>query len=297
MRIRMICMAIAVFVFFLVAVTAAAEDSCDELIAEAEQLWSVNKFEESDKRLDKVIETCPELAEPYWRKGRNILIKLEGIPRDQKPAKKELIMLYSEIETLADKCIEIDENDGHCYFWKGIGMGRRATTQGVLKMLFMAEDVENTWLKASDLGLTYQSEDGTVEAKCLNYYALGMFYRLVPEWLCLFPLKQIVGTCGDKKKSVEYQRKAVACMQNGIGMYKELAVSLLCYGQKYKKPEDVEEAKKILKNLQSMPEKMQFDRIDKEHARMLLADSSLACGYSRDKQQELSEEAYEKAKK
>ena len=35
-------------------------------------------------------------------------------------------------------------------------------------------------------------------------------------------------------------------------------------------------------------------RGDKEHARMLLEDPSLACGYQRDTQQELSQEAYEK---
>jgi hypothetical protein len=43
-----------------------------------------------------------------------------------------------------------------------------------------------------------------------------------------------------------------------------------------------------------LPEIKTYDKIDKAHARMLLEDPSLACGYQRDTQQELSEEAYEK---
>jgi hypothetical protein len=275
----------------------ADEKTCDELIVESEQLWDELKFDESDKRLDEVIKICPELAEAYWRRGRNIYDRLESLPRDQKPEKDELIRQYRELESYADKCIERDENDAQCWLWKGVGIGRRGTTQGVLKSLFMASDVENAWLKAEELGLTYSSKGDRKIAKCGNLYALGMFYRVVPEWLCFFPFKQIVGTCGDMEKSVAYQRKAVACRSAAIEYNKELAVSLLCHGQKYDKPEEIEEAKKLLIALQSLPELMPADKIDKEHARMLLADISIACGYQRDKQQEQSQEAYDKQEK
>ena len=71
-------------------------------------------------------------------------------------------------------------------------------------------------------------------------------------------------------------------------------MSLLCHGQEYNRPEEIEEAKRILKELQSFPELKPTCKIDKDHAKMLLEDPSLACGYQRDTQQELSEEAYEK---
>ncbi len=296
MKIRVILLWLSIGLLFTVSIAMADEKSCDELIAESEKLWADNQFDESDKRLDEVMKSCPKLAEPYWRKGRNIYERLESFDRDQKPEKKELIRLYMEVETFADKCTELDKKDGHCWLWKGVGIGRRGTTQGVLKSLFMASDVEDAWVKADSLGLTYRSEDGTSNAKCGVSYALGMFYRVVPEWLCHFPLKQIVGTCGDLKKSIEYQRSAIACDPNAIDINKELAVSLLCHGQKYNQPEEIEEAKKILVDLQSLPETRVFDKIDKEHARMLLADISLACGYQRDKQQEQSKEAYDNDK-
>jgi len=293
MKIRLIFLWILVGLLFSVSIAMADKKSCAELIAESEKLWADDKFDESDKRLDEAIESCPKMAEPFWRKGRNIYDRLESLPREQKPEKKELIRQYQEVETLADKCIELDEKDAQCRMWKGVGIGRRGTTQGVLKSLFMASDVEDTWIKAESLGLTYRSEDGTSISKCGNSYALGMFYRVVPEWLCHFPLKQIVGTCGDMKKSVEYQRKAFACQPDDIQINKELAVSLLCSGQKNDKPEEIEEAKKLLIALQSLPEIRAFDKIDKGHAKMLLADISIACGYQRDKQQEQSKEAYD----
>ncbi len=297
MKIGLMFLFLLMGLLFMVSIAMADEKSCDELIAEAEKLWVARHFDESDKVLDKILEICPKRVEAYWRKARNIYDRFEVLPRNQKPEKKVLIQQYKELESLTDKCIEIDESDAHCWMWKGVGIGRRGTTEGILQSLFMASDVENAWLKADSLGLTYRSEDGTTNFQCSNNYALGMFYRVIPEWLCHFPLKQIVGTCGDLKKSVEWQRKTVACLPVIIAFHKELAVSLLCHGQKYDQPEEIEEGKKILMALQSLPGNSSIDRIDKEHAKMLLADISLACGYQRDKQQEQDKEAYNKQKK
>jgi hypothetical protein len=296
MKIGMIFFWIAACVLLNLSIATANEESCNELIAEAEELWADQKFDESDKKLDRVMKVCPKLSEPCWRKGRNIFDRLESIPRDRKPEKKELVSQYREVEALADRCIEIDERDGHCWLWKVAGMGRRGTTQGVLKSLFMVSDIEKALLKAESLGLTYRSKDGLYDLRCGNYYALGIFYRSVPEWLCHFPLKQMVGTCGDKAKSITYQRKAHECQPKNIAINKELATSLLCHGQEYDDPGEIEEAKNLLKALQSLPDVRPFDKIDKLHARMLLADPSLACGYQRDKQQEVSEEAYARVK-
>jgi hypothetical protein len=289
-----IILGFAASVLLTVSIGNASEKSCDKLIEEAEKMWLEAKFDESDERLEEVIKQCPNLAEPYWRKGRNIYDRIETMPRDKKPGKDILVERYLALEALARKCLELDENDGNCWLWKGAGLARRATTQGVLKSLWMGSEVEETWLKAVSLKPQYRAENGTANTLGDTCYALGMYYRVVPQWLCYFPLKQIIGTCGDKEKSVEYQRKAVAREPKRIEYLKELGVSLLCHGQEYDKPEEIEEAKKILKDMQSLPEIKPYDYIDKAHARMLLEDPSLSCGYQRDTQQEVSKEAYEK---
>jgi tetratricopeptide (TPR) repeat protein len=259
-------------------------------------MWLENKYDESDKLLDKVMNICPDRAEPYWRTARNEYDRIEAIPRDKKPDKNILMKRYQALEALADKGIELDENNGACWMWKGVGIGRYGTTRGILRSLFLAEDVESAWLKAESLKHPYRAEDGTGNAEGDNYHALGMFYRLVPEWLCYIPFKWLIGACGDKEKSIEYQRKAVALEPTRMEYLRGLAVSLLCHGQSYDKPEEIEEAKKIIRKMQSLPEIKPYDKIDKEHAMMLLEEPSLACGYQRDAQQEVSEEAYDKNK-
>jgi tetratricopeptide (TPR) repeat protein len=276
------------------SIGSANEKSCDELLQDSERLLMEHKDRESDQVLDKVMEICPNLAELYWRKARNIYVRLESVPRDQKPDKETLVEFYVEIEALADRCIELDENDGSCWLWKGIALGRRATTEGVLSSFWIGDRVEKAWLRAIELKPTYRMENGLDNALGNCYHALGMYYRTVPEWLCYFPLKQIVGTCGDKQKSIEYQRKAVALEPKRIEYLRGLAVSLLCHGQTYEKPEEIEEAKKIMKEILALPEGKPSEKIDKEHVKMLLGEPSLACGYQRDAQQETDREAYDK---
>lgn len=286
---------IGVFITCL-ATVSSADKTCDQLVEESESLRNNNDFDKSDQVLDRAIKICPERAELYWRKGRNEFDRLENIPKAQRPGKDELIERYSAVERLGEKCMALDPEDGNCVLWKGIGMGRRGTTQGVIYSLAEASQFEDFFLKAESLKPQYRSVDGSSNALADIYTVLGMYYRIIPEWLCYFPLKQLVGTCGDLAKSVEYQRKAAAREPLRIEYQKELAISLLCHGLEHDAPAEVEEGKKILKSLQSMSVIKPSDNVDKAHAKDLLADPSIACGYSRDEQQSRSKEVYEEGK-
>ncbi len=293
-------LALIACLFLWVPIAQAGDEpcaGCAEMIQQAEALWMENKFDESDKFLNEAIQKCPQCSEGYWRKARNIYERIETIPRDQKPPKDELVKRYRVMEAFSKKGYEINDKCAQCYLFYGAALGRIGTTQGLLKSLFLADDVEQAWLKAVSLKPTYRSANGANHTVADTYYALGMFYRLVPEWLCYFPLKQLIGTCGDKEKSIEYEKKAVELEPSRVEFHKELGISLICHGQKYDRPKEVEEGKKILKGLQSLPERKPFDRIDKQHALTIIDDPSLACGYQRDAQQELDKEAYEKQKK
>jgi hypothetical protein len=272
---------------------AAAQDkSCDDLMKDAEAAWVKNDYDGSDKILEQAKKTCPDKAEIYWRIARDDYDRIEDIPRDKKPSKDDLIKRYRAIESLADKCAQLDPKDGNCLQWKGIGMGRRGTTQGILNSLGEAKDLEKTFLAGEKLNPQYKSANGAADSMGDIDNALGQLYRVLPEWLCTIGIKQIVGVCGDLNKSVEYQRKAVARQPKRIEYAKELGVSLMCRGEKKSQPADTEEGKKILNDLQSYPELKKTDAIDKQHAKDVIANPKLACGYSRDAQQEQSQDAY-----
>jgi hypothetical protein len=270
----------------------AQDKSCDDLMKDAESAWVKQNYDGSDKILEQAKKSCPNRAEVYWRQARNEYDRIEEIPRDKKPKKDELIKRYRGIEALADKCSQLDAKDGSCLQWKGIGMGRRGTTQGILNSLGEAKDLEKTFLAAEKLAPQYKSDNGAANALGDIYNALGQLYRVLPEWLCTIGIKQIVGVCGSLDKSVDYNKKAVAREPKRIEYQKELGIALTCRGTQKKKPDDVEAGKKILTDLQSLPEVKKTDAIDKQHAKDVIANPKIACGYSRDAQQEQSQDAY-----
>jgi tetratricopeptide (TPR) repeat protein len=268
------------------------QKSFEARMNEAERLWYQDDYPGSNRVLDQAIRLYPKQTEPYWRKARNLFDQVEIIPRDQKPAKEELLKTYREVEALGQKCMDLDPKDGNCPFWKAVGMGRRASTQGILNTLSELREFEALINKSLELHPPYRAEGGKASPIADAYAILGQFYRLLPDWQIL---AWIFGTKGDLDQSLAMLRKAVALEPQRIEHVKELGISLLCRGQKRDRPQDIEEGKKLLQSLETMPVIKPSDQIDREHARMLLQDPSLACGYSRDAQQEQSREAFEKS--
>ena len=272
----------------------AAPPECQDLINSSEKLWMGCKYDDSDKAIDQALAKCPKLGELYWRKARNLYDRVESLPRDKRPDKQASINIYNQIISLSEKCISLSPNDGLCYHWKGVGLGRRGSTKGVLNSLGDLRELENTYEKAESLHPTYRAENGVGDAMGDIYTARGQIYRVVPDW---FILKTLFGARGDIAKSVDYQRKAVKQVPQRIEYNKELGVSLICYGQKEKDPKAIAEGKEYLKKIANLPVLKESDKVDKEHALQLLKDPDLACGYSRDAQQVQSKEEFEKNQK
>jgi len=272
----------------------ASGSDCASLMASSEKSWLAGNYDQSDRFLKQAEALCPGLAEIYWREARNIYDRSEALPRDKRPGKQESIKLYNQIISLADKCISLSANDGLCWHWKGVGIGRRGSTKGVLYSLPDLRQLEAVMNKAEALKPSYRSENGSANGMGDIYDAHGMLYRIVPDW---FLLKTLFGARGDMVKSVDYQRKAVALEPQRIEYNKELGVSLICYGSKKNDPQAVEEGRAYLKKIEALPVIKSSDRVDKDHARILLENPDLACGYSRDAQQVQSKEEFEKIPK
>lgn len=280
----------------LIAALAAAQaqnKSFEELMAEAERLWYADDYPASNRVLDEAIKLYPNRAEPYWRKARNNFDIVEILPRDKKPPKEEVTRRYQEVEDLGRKCQALDPQDGNCPFWIAVGMGRRASTQGILNTLGELKEFEDYLHQALKLKPTYRAANGKADTLADLYAVLGQFYRLCPDWRLV---EMIFGTRGDLEKSISMMQKAVALEPQRIEHVKELGLSLICAGQKQDRPDRLEEGKKLLRSIETIPVIKPSDQVDKDHAKMLLADPTLACSYSRDAQQDLSREAFEKSR-
>lgn len=221
----------------------------------------------------------PEVA---WHAARFIFEIGEGFERDDPSIDKEAH--YEKMADYSEKGLELSPGHPHLLFARGIARGRLGTTRGVLASLFLAKDVERDWLAAAGSGAVYSSIGGQEKMPCDIYQALAIYYRLVPEW---WIVQVLAGTRGDLDTSLEFAQKADACAPDTIRHLKELAVTQMCIGTKRKQPELVEAGRANVRAYLALTPRSKTEKIDMKHGRMLLDDPSIACGYSRDGQQDL----------
>ena len=173
---------------------------------------------------------------------------------------------------------------------RGLANARRATTKGVFSELFTAKQIETDWLISVNRTSDYTTPNGE-NLQASSCIALGVYYRLCPTF---FMLRWIFGISGDLDKAVYYCTKAYELDSTRIEIVKELGVALITRGLDRKNDADIEAGKEYLRKVPTLPLRLQTDKIDIQHSKMLLNDISLCPGYSRDEQQDISEEAFKK---
>jgi hypothetical protein len=167
-------------------------------------------------------------------------------------------------------------------------MARLGTTKGVLSSLFLARGVEADWLAATEG--TYASLGGEEVLPTDAYHALGVFYRLVPDW---WIVQVIAGTRGSLDKSLEMHEKAVAGRAS-IDALKELGVTELCIAETRDDQAMRARAMATFDRALGMPAHGDKHKLDQDHIRRMKADPSMACEYSRDGQQDLDRKKLDK---
>ena len=213
---------------------------------------------------------------------------LEG---DEVKTKKEREAIYERNLALLDEGVAADPDDMHMQFARGIVMGRLGTSRGVLASLGMAKDIEGAWTKVIESPYVYHSIGDSEQLPCDAYLALGIYYRIIPDsWL----INMIAGVRGDLDKSLEMQTKSVACAGSRIRSIKELAVTQLCIGTTRDDPAMLAQGVATINRYLTLPPTSKTDVIDIKHGARLLGDPKLACGYSRDGQQDLDEKQLQK---
>ncbi len=214
--------------------------------------------------------------------------KLDAKKSEDKDRK---IAIYDTMVVIANEGIRCAPDKGECYFMRGLANARRATTKGVLSQLFSAKQIEDDWLISVDRTSDYTTPNGE-NLQASSCIALGVYYRLCPTF---FMLKWFFGISGDLDKAVTYCTRAYILDSTRIEIVKELGVALITRGLDRKNDADIEAGKEYLRKVPSLPLRLQTDKIDIQHSKMLLNDISLCPGYSRDEQQDISEEAFKKS--
>ena len=269
---------------------ASAEENYQYYFKKADEQLGKYQFEESIKSAQAALKYRP--SDPLVRAMicldyYEIAEKLDVKKSDEKQWKLDI---YQKMIGIAEEGITAAPDRGECYFMRGLANARMSTTKGILSSLFTAKQIEEDWLVAVGRRSDYVTPNGENLEASANI-ALGVYYRLCPTF---FLLKWTFGISGDLDKAVQYCRKAYELDPTRIEIVKEYGVALITRGLDRKENKDVEAGKEFLRKVATLPHRLRTDNVDVDHARMLLNDISLCPGYSRDEQQEISEEEYKK---
>ena len=276
----------------LVVMTARAQAPADPaaVIAQANVLADQEKFKEANDLLLALLKTNPNHPDINWEISQNFYEMGERI--DIKKDKDGKMKMYQQAEVWAQKGLKQNPNLADNSFWLAVALSQQAQTRGIASTLMndrtLAKRIEQYYLKAASAKEFHYKDTNSNTVASANY-ALGMFYRKIPESTIVGLL---MGTKGDIEKSVKYGRVAVKMFQNNIEFAKELGVALLCRGDRNDDPKSTAEGKAVLNGVLKMKPENALDRIDLADSRKLIADPSLACGYSRVQQEEVSDQNF-----
>jgi tetratricopeptide (TPR) repeat protein len=276
-------LAAALTAVFLLALTPA---ELSDMVKKADALQDDGKYEESNKLLAEVLKADPNSRDAYWMTARNYFNLGEELPESKE---KEKLDLYIKCEETARKGAEKNPNVAENYFYTAVGMSQEALVRGIARSLGKAKEIEKYYLKTLDMHPTYKTATDSTEANA--NFALCQFYRKVPESSIM---RLLFGTKGDLDKAITHCSAAVKILPDQIEYVKEMGVVLVCRGERRNVPSDVEVGKRWLQKTQTMTAKTKIDKIDQQDSLKVMKDPKLACGYSRVKQEEVSESEIKK---
>jgi hypothetical protein len=241
---------------------------------EGRQLEDDDQLVASAERFARLANALPSEPEPRWRLARIEWRRSERLPAAHKD---ERLAGFRRAETQARASLALDERCAECMFWLAAALGRITTTEGVVQSARLAPVIADLLKRAIALRPTHRdSADDTTLGNLYHFSAA--FYRIVPEWIWL---SWVLGVRGDKERSVDYSRRAVAISPARVDYQVELGAGLLCLGAARHRAELVAEGISVLRHSQSLAPFTEA-RVDMALAQVLLDRPERACSYARD---------------
>jgi len=237
---------------------------------------------ESNLRYEEIAAAVPDSPFIRWRVSRNYWRHAERLASDDKRGR---LQYFGSADAWAQRSLALDPECGECILWKLASVGRLATTGSVLDSMSLASTIAE--MIDRGIALNPSHNDGSSNVTMANlYYAGAAFYRIVPDW---FWVQWLIGVRGDKQRSLDYIRKALAISDPRVDYQVELGAVLLCIGHEERDAQRLQEGRQALEEAMHTPLFQSTDTLDLDHARILMAEPERACGYSRDGWIDLSE--------
>ncbi|WP_141734563.1 hypothetical protein [Oligoflexus tunisiensis] len=271
-----------------------------EKYPEQQKEWTANKEKYANtvmpepvmKRQLELIESM-STREPAWLDGQwmvaDAAFQLGGSYTEEKdlPYARSV---FVRGQKAAGKCIDKKPDHPICQLFLGAMIGKIASIDGIFSSLKKAKQVETLWLGVVNSKYNHRfAESSSLQGSAR--YALGMFYRLIPDF---FLMSWLFDVRGDIKKSVQYHKDAIAVDPPNPCSKIMLAASMLCSVKGDTKKPDGQEALKHLRDARQMTAgTLVAKACQNDTARLEMAPDK-ACGYETARQQETSEDEFKK---
>jgi tetratricopeptide (TPR) repeat protein len=220
----------------------------EDLIAQADQLYDQMKdVETAQAALDllrKAVLEKEDKYEAYWRLSR--MLYYIGAHTEKKKEKK---IIFSQGIYYAKKAVESEPEKPDGYYWLGVNYGVYGETRGVLKSLFLVDDIKEAMNKVIELDRSY--EDGGPDR------VMGRVYYKLPGF-----------AGGSKDKSLEHLLKSKEYGPDD-------ALTRIYLAETYLDFKEIEKARDELEYVLNMePDSRWITGVDeyKEEAKKLLQD-------------------------
>lgn len=241
--------------------------------------------------LDELLRREPQWLDGYWLLASEAFQL--GATYNKESELGQARRAFERGRVAAEKCHKMDRKNPLCRLFLGSCIGKIGTIDGVFASLSQAKEVHDLWKSVTRSPYNfYFRPNMTLQGSAR--YALGIFYRLVPD---SFIIDLLFGVSGDIETSVRYHKESLIVDSGNPCSHLMMAVALICRADGEKDHADHRDGLRRLTNVLTMKSADIPQDVCKAGAKSVLKDPGLACGYTTAKQQELSEDQIEELKK
>lgn len=177
-----------VILFFSFSFSLFSQDA-EDLIAQADELYlEMKDMATAEKARDlylQALEKAGNKYEPLWK-----LTRILYYVGDNTETKKEKKLIFKSAIEYAKQAVELEPEKPDGYYWLGVAYGVYGEARGVLKSLFLVDDIKEAMRKVIEIDQSY--EEGGPDR------VLGRVFFKVPGF-----------AGGSKKKSLMHLQKSL----------------------------------------------------------------------------------------
>ncbi|SMF67989.1 hypothetical protein [Pseudobacteriovorax antillogorgiicola] len=264
-------------------------DEYHQIYQASKDRQSIDEMARALNLVERVLEKEEQWLDGYWLVG-SIAFQLGSSYTHEKdlPVAREI---FVKGRHATEQCLKRDPSHVLCKLFLGSSLGKIGTIDGIFASLKKARKIQDLWTDVAESDVDYRFMESVTMQGSVNY-ALGIFYRLIPDMLILDWLFDVRG---DIDKSIRYHRQSIAYDGPNACNVLMLSVSLLCKADGDFKNSEGREGLKLLSQVESIKTEHATLRVCVKDAGKLKAKPSLSCGYDTSKQQDTSQDAFEKS--